>query len=766
MSTSVAGLLHLPTVLLSQVCSHLTARELLVTLAVSAQAARNVLSPECFAHEPLDLDSRDNSLLLPSTPPSPFYARVLHPCRLSVSLTSGEATMDDVLRSLHRFPSCAELTLYSWEREEFSEMRDVDLHRLFQHPSVLSCTELEVTGFTRWRVEGLSALQQPAGSQPKRTKRQRRAGPLSPGEQFDLSVIHLPHATSLSLRILSHFRYLGGAAFLTTHIALRKLEINLVLCSASDLTEVFEDSTALPQLTDFALHDDYEALHSRHADEDVTLLVAACARTVLTATGGPRPITRLALHLSVAVSVVAAAALLLDLADLQLDKVSGGWLRGWRSVESSAFSRLQKCVVHSRGYELHDTGDDMLPFLQSMAAAPLQRLHIDVGQRVTLSLAVIAEVARLSLLEELTLDNRGHGGEGKWMDWTQEALFVPFSAGCLSRLRTFHLDNSIVSAAFVVAISAAAPNLRSFKLNRRCELTCHPAVVFAIVGGYCEHIELIFVHDRNWNGHRWSSAPAAQVTRAYQAAVAAAGRGSEYKPFTELGRLHVTMCWCTHASVWHALLSLLRHARRLRCLAELRTDDPLAISALSHLPCLSRLSAQCYYPKAFTSFLATSTERTSRRRYQPGRRLSSKEVTFCQSYETCFRLVEEWEQDGHPHIDYHNSYRESLLPHTRLFADFQATLSDEQQAVLARWARHEWAAGDEQLYVAELPVRASFTTLPPTTTETARGDCLQPPVFHELVVADSDDSDDAELEGEQDVQDSESDEEKQVQQLA
>jgi len=43
----------------------------------------------------------------------------------------------------------------------------------------------------------------------------------------------------------------------------------------------------------------------------------------------------------------------------------------------------------------------------------------------------------------------------------------------------------------------------------------------------------------------------------------------------------------------------------------------------------------------------------------------------------------------------------SLRPRSRLFAEYQRSVSDVQQAVLARWAAGDFQAGDEQLSAAE-----------------------------------------------------------------
>ena len=117
------------------------------------------------------------------------------------------------------------------------------------------------------------------------------------------------------------------------------------------------------------------------------------------------------------------------------------------------------------------------------------------------------------------------------------------------------------------------------------------------------------------NRHSWRAVQAADITAAYQSAVAAAGRGVGYKPFTCLEDAVVGMCWCTLPSVWHALLSLMRSATHLRSLSRFSSDDPLVVSALGYLPSLNSLHAECRSPASLVTFMEQRVEQTGRYRY-------------------------------------------------------------------------------------------------------------------------------------------------------
>ena len=90
---------------------------------------------------------------------------------------------------------------------------------------------------------------------------------------------------------------------------------------------------------------------------------------------------------------------------------------------------------------------------------------------------------------------------------------------------------------------------------------------------------------------------------------------SDYTPFLRLRHLSSVMCLCASASVWHALLRLMRHAARLRTVAQLSSNDPLVVCALSYLPSLTALGASCMWPQSFAVFVEQRSARTGRYRY-------------------------------------------------------------------------------------------------------------------------------------------------------
>ena len=250
----------------------------------------------------------------------------------------------------------------------------------------------------------------------------------------------------------------------------------------------------------------------------------------------------------------------------------------------------------------------------------------------------------------------------------------------------------------MVAIAYAAPELQSLNLTS-VELTCHPAIVCAIVAGYCEHIEDVHVDDTCQ--HVWKSVEASDVIGAYHSATAATARSGGYKPFTQLRHLLVTMCWCTPAPVWHALLSLTRHAVCLRAVNTISLDEPLAVSALSYLPSLTALSSHCLVPVPFGTFMQSM----SRRPLVQFRFVTCEELcgfTIDSPIRTwkVFELSDGVEQSA-TRCKVGQNFRQRLhraakgemsaepiilRPRSALFTAYQHTLDDSSQTPLARWA--------------------------------------------------------------------------------
>lgn len=229
----------------------------------------------------------------------------------------------------------------------------------------------------------------------------------------------------------------------------------------------------------------------------------------------------------------------------------------------------------------------------------------------------------------------------------------------------------------MAAIVSAVPHLRAFDML--CESTCHPAFSCAIVGCYCQHIEEVSVEDARH--HEWKNAHTADITAAYQSAVAATGRGGGYRPFTQLCRLNVSMCCCTPPSVWHALLSLLRHAVYWHCAARLASNDPLAFLALSYLPSLTTLVGDCLWPLSFANFMQQPNEQNGRYRYLASHEVSGEEcvapahiVELTDSAEVGQRFVR-------------------LRPDSDLFSAYSHSLRPIHWSAVARWAAGDFQAG-------------------------------------------------------------------------
>ena len=120
---------------------------------------------------------------------------------------------------------------------------------------------------------------------------------------------------------------------------------------------------------------------------------------------------------------------------------------------------------------------------------------------------------------------------------------------------------------------------------------------------------------------------AADVAGAHQSAVVERADGN--RPFTQLRRLYTTMCWCTPAAVWHALLSLLRWAVHLHHAESLSTNDPLTVAALDYLPSLTSLGADCLWPGSFATFMMSRSEQTDHYRYLASSEVSGEQSSDC-----------------------------------------------------------------------------------------------------------------------------------------
>ena len=425
------------------------------------------------------------------------------------------------------------------------------------------------------------------------------------------------------------------------------------------------------------------------------------ALTAVTESGAPRLMYQLRVDTtsSNCKSVLAAAALMPKLTHFQVSEHGAGFLEEWTRTEEmvEAFPLLSECVIKmGRCWADERTAlIDIFPFLQAMSRRPLQTLRVHTDECATFSTAAMAALANCHRLRELDL-HLGTRRRHRVTDWTDSTHFTLFSTRCLPCLRILKLCCIKVSSDSVIAIASAAPHLCTLHLNadrnhsKDCEASCHPAVVCAIVGGYCEYIEDIMMDDDE--APTWKHVRAADIVDVYQSAASAAGRSSSFTPFTSLRNLSLIVCWCMPASVWHALLSLLRRAARLHHVSSMATNDPLIAAALSYLPCLTTLSCNCLWPNSFTSLMAEQSERSSGRHHSLRTSMSS-----CPHASNFL-----WLTDSHAPGSISDSAEAGVtLNCADFFAAFRRSLSAEQQAVLARWQNANWCDGDAQLIAAE-----------------------------------------------------------------
>ena len=324
-------------------------------------------------------------------------------------------------------------------------------------------------------------------------------------------------------------------------------------------------------------------------------------------------------------------------------------------------------------------------------------------------------------------------------DWTDAALFASFTPGCLSHILDIKLGSVKLRAEAVVAIASAAPHLASFSLEN-AEISCHPAVVCATIGGYCEHIHSLNVSDAL--RHTWGDVQAAEVIGAYRSAVAAARRSDGYRPFTQLSQLCMPMCWCTPPSVWHALLSLMRHASRVECVAKLASNDPLVVCALAHLPSINSLGGDCLWSRSFVKLMERQSEHAGRHHYLACPELAGREEKDCVGDKIDFKLTW-WAElaEGERAV--------ALRPHRDFFTAYQRSLSADQQAVLARWAAGDFRPGDGLIRAVESLVETH------DEDEEDHQPCSHPHLLHVRYAKGTDADDDVSEERMADVEDGE-----------
>ena len=680
-------LLTLPGILLSYVCSYLTPKQVLVTLALTAKTTREVLTPACFSSHSLELGLRELLHLCTFDPPRSstvcsFHSRVLSDSHLTVDISSRDITVQRVLDSLDHFPTCNTLRLHC-DSKRWRHLTTVDLLSLLYHPTTISCSGLQLDYF----------------QQRERTKLDPHTA------SFDWTTVCLQSVCRLRLHFHGSLPHVGFGLFLTAHAAIMHLDVSTAVVPIHELTCIFQSPDALPHLTRLSVHSGGREV--QEAECDLPSLVTALATTVMGASGGQRPMQWLELHIRTPPNVFAAASLMPGLSRLQL-LVKPPWMTDWARTPGmvDALPLLQECIVRADEPVVNEdvgTGKGgVLVFFQSMASRAIQRLSVLTGELVSFDVAIMAQLARCDQLRELQLgvSDRKDVKRTAWMDWTDAALPSAFTANGCPFLRSVRLNTVRLSAELVLAVTSASPQLREVSLDP-CELTCHPAVILAIVGGCCEHIESIDV--REAASHLWSNVQATDIRAAYQSAVATAGRGDGYKPFVRLRRLHATMCWCTPPSAWHALLSLLKWATRLQCVSRVASNDPLVIAGLSHPPSLSALGNRCLWPLSFSTFMGRWKKRANRYHYLTCGALSSGPDARCHALSTPFELTDAVDVVGQVTQSAHPTCLR-LRPGTQLFRSFRRSLSNDHRDVLARWDMHNFCAGDDQLNAAESPL--------------------------------------------------------------
>ena len=723
---SFSNLTCLPTVLLSHVCSFLPVKELLVTLAHTAQSSRSLLGPECFSHHSLELGPFELCLLAKCGPPSsltlqPFHARVLADCRLSMHLsdcyqTTYDCLVSHCLDSLDHFPACRAMEVHGKPKVhgwEYQSVGDSELHDILHSPAVRGCSSLTLDGFSRNRAEEVPPPDEQQSN--RRVARAKRKQPFKLSDRsklFNWNALRLSALTHLRLLISGQTLYKGGAAFLAAHYSLTHLELSTHIASTTELTFIFRDKVNLPLLTRFGLHD--HSPRRKKNPHSFPQLLTALSSTVMKVSRKVRRIEWLDLNIAVTPEVLTAAARLPELTRLRLSRALPGCVKQWTTTPGvlEAFPLLadfslygdQNWRWHADPVDLAGAAADMTPLLEWVAARPIERLVIATSESVSFSAASIAQLARCHQLRQLTLDFNSipSAKNGSWMDCTAAGLFASLTSDCLPSLHSLTLRHVRLNTPAIFALSSAAPQLRTVCASP-LELGCHPVVACAILAGHCEHIEDVHVEDSCQ--HMWRTVGAASVSGAFKAA--SAHRDNGYSPFVQLRHLRLAMCWCTPAAVWHALLSLMRHSNRLHYAKHIHVDQPLAIAALAYLPALTAFKAEGHFPTAFGDFVRQTSKRTGRLRFVACSELAGTHVECSRYFSLGLQPVLELGDSPKREIvrvvpsllekPDQSVQREPfppivLRPHSNLFAAFSRSLGEEQQAEMARWASGDFEA--------------------------------------------------------------------------
>ena len=672
-------LAQLPAALVPLICSHLSVQELLVTLARTAHAMRELLTPQCFAFHWLELSTREVAYLASRNRHSSFHAYALSQSTIQVWASPRDLSEQLVVDALHHFPVCK--TLYVQSRERIG-LGDDALQALLRHPTTRSCEKLGIIGFQR-RTEPVpeyDSQQSAVETQAARLKRECGAASAR-NKSFSWAEVRLPATITTIYLELYGASYDGGVAFLSQNSALREIGMTTALATVPQLTRLFSDSATLPHLSMLWLDGDGQAtLHN------ATPLVTALGKTEVGGSGKPRPLKRLDFRLPVNRGLLSAAAALPHLTSFTALNFEPGWLDEWRKLDGlqpRPFAQLDTLELSPLGVMRQSWPNPLsstLPLFQAIAGLPLTNLRVCTNERVAFGADAIAQLARLDQLELIKFE-MGRPAEGFYADWTKPALFAPLAARCLPRLHKIILRNISLSAESMVHIAAAVPQLKFLDLAD-VQLSCHPAVIYAILAGYCAGAEYIDIS--NGVAHAWKQVTASEVVQAYQSAVTAAGRKADFVPFTRLNGALGRRCWGTAASVWVALVALVRNAPQLRCVAAIATDDPLIVAAVCSVPSLTLLGASCAWPRSFVDCLQLRDKASGQYRHVSSGDLTTSDMTASPALSSTFRLTH------HAHVTCFGPTQlkpNALRDRAQLAKAYQQqSLSKEQQAALTKWA--------------------------------------------------------------------------------
>ena len=255
--------------------------------------------------------------------------------------------------------------------------------------------------------------------------------------------------------------YTGVAAFLTSHTALLRVSLSTEFASTRELARVFQDSTALPLLTDFILINvvEQEGVHS------IGPIVTALATTAVGVSGSVRPIRVLHLDVLASGSGLAATAVMPALVELKASRLRPGWLKEWAGVRQTGtvFPMLERCELMSVGYAEGNpaAARDLTPFFQSLARSPVQMLHVRTGERVKFDAAASAQIVRMRQLREFVMATGAEHAFAltQWIDYC--ALGAAFTPGCFTCLREVGLQNVRMSAVSILQSPLPLPASKS-----------------------------------------------------------------------------------------------------------------------------------------------------------------------------------------------------------------------------------------------------------------------------------------------------------------